>query len=98
MEHFAKVFESNNRQLLVKKAYNDEDCPRIALIMCFQGAEVDMGLIFPDTPAGEAARDEAFERFDDKAAYAVTERVKGCNTAMEAGIAIARGGRDDAEE
>lgn len=94
MERFAKVFEVNNRQLLVKKNVTNDDRPKLSLIMCFEGAEMDLGVIFPPTDEGDELLNAAFEEYDEVKAYKYTLPLKGCTTAFEAAAILLKGGKD----
>lgn len=87
MEKFAKVFESHNRQFLILKNTNDDDDLKLSIISRFDGAEIDLGLIFTGDDS-ETKLDEAFEIFGQEQADVFGNLLKDAKTPMEAFMAL----------
>ncbi|MGB4824916.1 MAG: hypothetical protein WBP82_08445 [Leuconostoc mesenteroides] len=82
MERFAKVFDDNIHQLLVRKGKDSDGDYKLSMIMMFDGAEVDIGPVFHGDNA-EAELDDAFNRFDDEAAKKFLAAFADCKTTMD---------------
>lgn len=88
MENWAKLFESNGRQVLVTKEYDDDDLPKLSFSVRIDGAELSLGPVFKGDN-GEAERDKLFEVSDQEMADNFTKAMIGCDTALEAAKALA---------
>lgn len=88
MEKWAKLFESNGRQVLVTKEYDDDDLPKLSFAVRIEGAELSLGPIFKGEH-GEEERDKLFESADQEMADNFTKPMIGCDTVLEAAKALA---------
>lgn len=88
MERFAKVFEAHGRQLLVKKSFDDDDRPKLSLIVMAQDAELDMGFSFPEGEVGEGNRDKVFDEFDQEKAEKYLKTLEGAEYAHDMILAM----------
>lgn len=88
MERFAKVFEAHGRQLLVKKSFDDDDRPKLSLIIQAEDSELDLGVCFPEGDTGEALRDKAFDEYGQEKADAYLKTLEGCQYAMDVILAM----------
>lgn len=84
MEMFAKVFESHGRQVLVTKGEDSDGNPQLKVTMRFDGAEMSVGPCFSDDEAGEAALDNAFDKFGQEQADVFAGLVEGAETPFQA--------------
>ena len=84
MEMFAKVFESHGRQVLVLKGEDSERNPQLQIIMQFGGAQITIGPCFSDDEAGDAALDNAFDKFGQEQADVFAGLVEGAETPFQA--------------
>lgn len=84
---FAKVFDSNGRQLLVKKDTSDNGEPKLSIIAVFSDAEMDFGVNFKGENA-EANRDEGFNKFTQVEADKFTSQIVGIDSAFDALVAL----------
>lgn len=90
MEVWAKLFESNGRQVLVSKEFDDDDNPKVSFAVRIDGSELSLGPVFSGDDA-ESARDKFFESVDQETVDAFTKPLIGCETVFEAAKAL----RDD---
>lgn len=90
VENFAFVCELHGRQFLVRKGKDDEDNPKLCIITMIDGAEIDFGFCFPDTPEGWESLDRAFEKKAEilEIVTAYAEKIKDCKSAMEVMFAL----------
>lgn len=87
MEQWAKLFESNGRQVLVTKEYDDDDNPKVSFAVRIDGAELSLGPVFHGEN-GEEERDKLFELADQEMADGFTKPIIGCETVLEAAKAL----------
>lgn len=84
MEKFAKLFESHGRQVLVLKGEDSERNPQLQIIMQFGGAQITIGPCFSDDEAGDAALDNAFDKFGQEQADVFAQKVEGAENVFDA--------------
>lgn len=84
MEMFAKLFESHGRQVLVTKAEDSDGNPQLKVTMRFDGAEMSVGPCFSDDEAGDAALDNAFDKFGQEQADVFAQKVEGAENVFDA--------------
>lgn len=87
MEKWAKLFESNGRQVLVTKEYDDDDLPKVSFAVRIDGAELSLGPVFKGEN-GEEERDKLFDAADQEMADNFTKPMIGCETPLEAAKAL----------
>lgn len=88
MERFAKVFESNGRQVLVMKSTTSDDEPKLSIIMRFSdGNEMDLGPVFDS----DEELNSVFELVDQERVDNFTAPFIGLESTAEVISAIARG-------
>ncbi|MDN4131880.1 hypothetical protein [Pantoea ananatis] len=87
MEIWAKLFESNGRQVLVTKDYDDDDNPKVSFSVRIEGAELSLGPCFSGED-GEMQRDNLFDSADQQMADNFTKPLIGCETVLEAAKAL----------
>ena len=87
MEMWAKLFESNGRQVLISKDTDDEDNPKLSIAVRIQGDEIAFGPCFSGENA-EEARDQLFDKANQEMADGFTQILIGCETPFEAAEAL----------
>ncbi|WP_241639968.1 hypothetical protein [Rosenbergiella epipactidis] len=88
MEAWAKLFESNGRQVLVTKEYDDEDeSHKLSVAIRIDGAQLSLGPVIRCEGADEVL-DRVFNAFDQESADNFTKKLVGCETVYEAVKAI----------
>lgn len=83
MERWAKLFESNGRQVLITKDVDDDDNPKLSLSIRIDGAELTFGPTFKGNDCDEVL-DKAFDAASQELADAFTEPLVGCQSVTEA--------------
>ncbi|MGV3346375.1 hypothetical protein ACGVWS_11790 [Enterobacteriaceae bacterium LUAb1] len=83
MDRWAKLFESNGRQVLITKDCDDDDNPQLSITIRMEDADVSVGPVF-NGENGYESLDMVFELADQSMADNFTEKLIGCDTAMEA--------------
>ena len=91
MERWAKLFESNGRQVLVTKDVDDDDNPKLSISSRIDGAELTLGPVFGGDD-GEKLLDEAFDAAEQRLADVFTEPLIGCQSVMEAAKVLTKRG------
>ncbi|WP_447867209.1 hypothetical protein [Rahnella bonaserana] len=81
MERFATLFESHDRQFLVKLDENSDGDAALSITTSFAGAEMSINIGFGDND--EAAK-AALEAFKQEQADVFGKKLEGCTTALEA--------------
>jgi len=88
METWAKLFESNGRQVLVTKEYDDEDeSHNLSVAIRIEGAQLSIGPVIKGEDAEEVL-DRVFNAFNQESADNFTRKLVGCETVCEALKAI----------
>ncbi|WOL24303.1 hypothetical protein fHeYen801_093 [Yersinia phage fHe-Yen8-01] len=93
MERFAKVFESNGRQVLVRKNASEDDKPKLSIVLMVEGAEIDLGIVFgdEDVDVAENKLNKAFDSYGQEQADFVTDKIIDCSSAFEVFACLAKG-------
>lgn len=81
MEKFAKVFESHDRQILVRKGEDSDGDAALCISTMFSGAEMSINLSFGDD---EDSLDKALESFTQEQADVFGKKFEGQSSAFEA--------------
>lgn len=82
MYKFAKIFESNGRQVLATKGETEEGDPKLSVIFHFDGGEqIDVGLCFEQHQWGDL--DKAFEDIGQSHVDSITAKVTPGMTPFE---------------
>ena len=79
MEIWAKLFESNGRQVLLTKEFDDDDNPKTNIAFRIDGYQIELGPVFKGENA-EEKRDKYFDVFGQEAADRYTENFTGCKS------------------
>ncbi|MGA9607035.1 MAG: hypothetical protein WBR21_08435 [Rouxiella badensis] len=87
MEQWAKLFESNGRQVLVTKEYDDDDMPKLSFAVRIDGDELSLGPVFKGEN-GEEERDKLFDAANQEMVDNFTKPMIGCETPIEAANAL----------
>lgn len=96
MERFAKVFESHDRQILVRKGEDSDGDAALCISTMFSGAEMSINLGFGDS---DEALDKALEAFGQEQADHFAKQFDGQTSAFEAFKSLTRRSREhDADE
>ncbi|SER26137.1 hypothetical protein SAMN05216522_11748 [Rosenbergiella nectarea] len=91
METWAKLFESNGRQVLVTKEYDDEDeSHKLSVAIRIEGAQISLGPVIKCEDA-EGVLDRVFNAFNQESADNFTQKLVGCETVYEAVKALNSG-------
>lgn len=75
MERFAKVFESNGRQIRVRKGENSDGDAALCISTMFAGHEMTIAIGYDDDEKG--ALDDDLDRFDQTQADAFVKDFEG---------------------
>ncbi|WP_313682408.1 hypothetical protein [Pantoea sp.] len=81
MERFAKVFESHDRQILVRKGEDSDGDAALCISTMFSGAEMSININFGDS---DAALEKALENFGQEQADHFAKQFEGESSAFEA--------------
>ena len=81
MERFAKVFESHDRQILVRKGEDSDGNAALCISTMFSGTEMNLNLCFGDD---EDALDKALDSFSQEQADVFGKKFEGETSAFEA--------------
>jgi len=81
MERFAKVFESHDRQILVRKGEDSDGDAALCISTMFSGAEMSINLCFGDN---DDALNKALENFSQEQADHFAKELEGQTSAFEA--------------
>jgi len=81
MERFAKVFESNDRQILVKKGQDSDGDEALCISTMFSGTEMSINVSFTDD--GDSLN-KAFDAFSQEQADFFAKKLEGQTSAFEA--------------
>lgn len=93
MERFAKVFESQGRQILVRKGENSDGEAALNISTMFSGAEMTISLGFGDN---DDVVDKALDSFEQEEADHFAQQFEGQESTFEAFQSLTRiAGADD---
>lgn len=95
MERFAKLFESHDRQILVRKGENSDGENALCISTMFDGVEMSFNLGFGDN---EEAMDHALESFTQEQADVFGKKFDGQTNAFEAFKMLTGVDEDDDDE
>ena len=79
MEIWAKLFESNGRQVLITKEEDDDGNLKIGFSIKVEDGKVEIGKVFKGGNA-EERRDKFFDALGQEAADRYTENFTGCKS------------------
>lgn len=92
MERFAKLFESYDRQILVRKGENSDGDYALCISTMFDGTEMAFNLGFGDN---EDAMDHALDSFTQEQADVFGKKFEGQTNAFEAFKTLTNTSEDD---